>query len=64
MARKKKPRIYIKPSKRGSFGAYCKRKGYSGVTNSCIATGKKSKSASIRKKATFASNAKKWSKKH
>lgn len=58
--KKKKPRIYIKPSKRGSFTAWCKRQGFSGVTSSCIAKGKRSKSASIRKKANFAANSRKW----
>jgi len=57
MARKKKSPIYIKPSKEGTFTEYCKRKGYSGVTEACIAEGKKSKSPAIRKKATFAYNA-------
>jgi len=61
--KKKKLKIKIKPSKVGSFTAYCKRKGYSGVTSSCIAQGKRSKSAAIRKKATFASNSRRWGKK-
>ena len=56
MAKKKK--IYIKPSKRGSFTKYCGGK----VTSKCITKGKRSKSAAIRKKATFAQNARKWSK--
>ena len=58
MARKKKPRIYIKPSKRGSFTKYCGGR----VTSACISRGKKSKSKAIRKKATFAANARKWNK--
>jgi len=58
----KEKKIYIKPSKRGSFTKYCKRKGYKGVTSECIKEGKKSKSKAIRKKATFAANARKWNK--
>ena len=58
-----KSKIHIKPSKRGTFTKYCKSKGYSGVTSSCIAQGKKSKSSAIRKKATFAANARKWKRK-
>lgn len=58
--RRGKSKIHIKPSKRGSFTAYCKRKGHKGVTSSCIAAGKRSRSKAIRKKATFAANARKW----
>ena len=58
-----KKKIEIKPSKRGSFEKWCKSKGYGGVTSKCIAQGKKSKSSAIRKKATFAQNARKWNKK-
>ena len=60
--RKKKLRIKIKKSTQGSFTAYCKRKGYSGVTTTCISQGLKSSSPSIRKKANFARNARKWKK--
>ena len=60
MAKKK---IYIKPKNRGSFTDYCKRNGYSGVTSSCIAKGKKSPNAKTRSRATFAKNARSWSKK-
>jgi hypothetical protein len=59
---KKKP-IKIKDSKKGSFTKWCKSKGYSGANAACEAAGKKSKSPSIRKKATFSKNAKKWKKK-
>ena len=53
--------IHIKKSKRGSFTKWCKKQGYGGVTSSCIAAGKRSKSKSIRKKANFAYVAKyKW----
>jgi len=58
-----KSKIRIKPSRRGSFTGWCKSKGYGGATSSCIAAGKRSKSASIRKKATFAGSAKKWGRK-
>ena len=58
----KKPKIQIKESKKGSFTKYCKSKGYKGVTSKCIAEGKKSKSPAIRKKATFAKNARSWNK--
>ena len=53
---KKGNKIYIKPSKRGSFTSYCGGK----VTNECIQKGKNSPNAAIRKKATFAANARKW----
>ena len=55
--------IKIKDSKKGSFTKYCKSKGHKGVTGKCISEGKKSKSKAIRKKATFAANARKWKKK-
>jgi len=60
---KAKSTIYIKPSKRGTFTNWCKKKGYGGVTSDCIAAGKRSSSSAIRKKATFAANARKWKKK-
>jgi hypothetical protein len=62
MADKKKSKIKIKPSKVGTFTAWCKKQGYGGVTSACIAKGKASKSAAIRKKANFAANARKWGK--
>ena len=52
--------IHIAPSKVGSFTAWCKRHGYKSVTNQCINEGKASKSSAIRKKATFAKNARSW----
>ena len=61
MAEKRK-KIKIKKSKRGTFTAWCKRQGYSKVTSACIAQGKRSKSAAIRKKATFAGNSRRWKK--
>lgn len=52
--------IIIKPSKRGSFTAWCKKQGFGGVTSECKSAGKNSQSPAIRKKATFATNAAKW----
>ncbi len=54
--------IHIKPENRGSFTRYCKAMGENGVTSKCISKGKASKSSSIRKKATFAKNARDWNK--
>ena len=54
--------IKIKPENVGSFTAYCKSKGYGGVTEKCISQGKNSSSTAIRKKATFAKNARGWNK--
>ena len=45
--------IKIKPSHKGLFTDYCGGK----VTSACIAKGKKSPNAAIRKRATFADNA-------
>ena len=55
--------IHIKKKNRGKFTEYCKRKGYGGVTDACIAEGKRSKSPTTRKRATFAGSARKWKKK-
>lgn len=49
-------KIYIKPENRGKFTDYCGGK----VTADCIARGKRSSSSTIRKRATFAANARKW----
>ena len=49
-------KIYIKKANRGKFTDYCGGK----VTSECITRGKKSKSAAVRKRATFAANARKW----
>ena len=46
----------IKKKNRGKFTEYCKRKGYGGVTEACIAEGKRSRSSTTRKRATFAKN--------
>lgn len=49
-------KIHIKKANRGKFTDYCGGK----VTSECIARGKKSKSAAVRKRATFAQNARKF----
>ena len=46
-------KIHIKPSQKGSFTKYCNGK----VTEECIRRGKNSPDPKIRKKATFADNA-------
>ena len=48
--------IHIKKENREKFTDYCGGK----VTSECIAKGKKSPNAAIRKRATFAANARKW----
>ena len=53
---KKGNKIHIKKSQRGSFTSYCGGK----VTNECIQRGKNSPDPKIRKKATFAANARTW----
>lgn len=52
----KKGGIYIKPENRGKFTEYCGGK----VTSECIQKGKNSPDPKIRKRATFAANARKW----
>lgn len=49
-------KIHIKKKNRGKFTDYCGGK----VTEECIQKGKHSSSATIRKRATFAANARKW----
>lgn len=49
-------RIHIKPENRGKFTKYCGGK----VTSKCIAKGKRSSDPAVRKRATFAANARKW----
>lgn len=49
-------KIHIKPENRGKFTKYCGGK----VTSECIARGKRSSSPAVRKRATFAANARKW----
>ena len=53
---KKGGKIHIKKANRGKFTDYCGGK----VTSECIARGKASSSPTIRKRATFAANARKW----
>lgn len=48
--------IHIKKKNRGKFTSYCGGK----VTNECIQKGKNSSNPAIRKRATFAANARKW----
>lgn len=53
---KKGSKIKIKKQNKGKFTDYCGGK----VTQECINRGKNSSSATIRKRATFADNARKW----
>lgn len=48
--------IHIKKSHEGLFTDYCNGK----VTSECIQKGKNSSDPKIRKRATFAANARKW----
>lgn len=48
--------IHIKKKNRGKFTEYCDGK----VTQECIDKAKKSKNPTLRKRATFADNARKW----
>ena len=57
---KKGSGIHIKPENKGKFTKYCHGK----VTSECIARGKKSSDPAVRKRATFAANARKWSHKN
>ncbi len=50
---KKGGKIYIKKKNRGKFTDYCGGK----VTNECIQKGKHSSDPKIRRRATFAANA-------
>lgn len=50
--------IHIKPENRGKFTEYCGGK----VTSECISRGKNSSDPAVRKRATFAQNARKWDK--
>ncbi len=51
-----KRKLQIKLKKPGSFTAYCKRKGFKGVTMACIKMGLRSKNPLTRKRALFALN--------
>lgn len=53
---KKGHKIHIKESQKGSFTKWCG----GNVTNECIQRGKNSSNPKIRKKATFAQNARRW----
>ena len=53
-----KHKIVIKKANRGKFTKWCGGK----VTNECIVRGKNSPNAAVRKRATFAANARKWKK--
>lgn len=48
--------IHIKPQNKGKFTSYCG----GNVTAECIAKGKRSSDPAVRKRATFAANARKW----
>ena len=49
-------KIHIKKANRGKFTEYCGGK----VTSECITRGKRSSNPAVRKRATFAANARKW----
>ena len=49
-------KIHIKEANKGKFTKYCGGK----VTSACIAKGKRSSDPAVRKRATFAANARKW----
>lgn len=51
-----KPKIHIKKENKGKFTDYCGGE----VTSECISKGKNSPNPKIRKRATFAANARKW----
>lgn len=53
---KKGNKIKIKKENRGKFTKYCG----GNVTSECIQRGKNSPNPAIRKRATFAANARKW----
>ena len=56
---KKGSGIHIKKKNRGKFTEYCGGE----VTDECIQKAKKSKNPKLRKRATFAANSRRWSKK-
>lgn len=49
-------KIHTKPENRGKFTKYCGGK----VTSECIARGKRSSNPAVRKRVTFAADARKW----
>ena len=62
MARRKKRWIQGAVKKEGSFRAYCRRLGFSGVTQECVERGKRSKNPTIRRRAILAQTLKRLSK--
>jgi len=48
--------------KKGAFTSWCKRNSFGGVTASCIAAGRRSKNATIRRRANLAATFKKMGK--
>lgn len=58
-----KSKIYIKPSKRGSFKRMAKKAGKSVQGEASAVLKSKTASPAAKKKANFARNAAKWSKK-
>jgi hypothetical protein len=54
VAKKKKKWIKKAIKSPGSFTRWCKSRGHKGVTAACIAEGKRSKSATTRKRAHLA----------
>lgn len=57
---KKGNKIKIKPENKGKFSSYCGGK----VTEACIQRGLRSSNPTTRKRANFARNVRRWSKKH
>ena len=53
---KKGSKIHIKKSHKGLFTKYCNGK----VTQECINKGKHSSDPAVRRRATFAANARRW----
>lgn len=64
MAKTKKKKNWIQEAIRnpGAFTAYCKRKGYDGVTEACIHEGLTSPNPTIRRRARFARKLRKLAK--
>jgi hypothetical protein len=58
----KKPAIEIREENVGKFTEWCKRHGYKSANAACEEEGLASKNATIRKRANFSRNAKKWNK--
>ena len=60
MARKRKKKwMQSAVKKPGSFRRWCKQQGFSGVTSSCIAKGKRSKNPTTHRRANLAATFKK-----